>query len=217
MIDTTRTLHNEMVKDRICGVDEEGNIIKSKPDYALWIIEDREEDKRREESSMWIRTKKLAFQLNIPIVVIDREKFAEREQNKVEKMKEIVLSGRNNIEEYEEYFNKEEIERYKGLSQEQLAREILTKIDNKRVELQFNERLKEKYFTDEQRNKIEELINTYKETEQSDTKPKTEITKELLDLYFQSGISPDDLNNVTKRLTDSTNQKEGKSSESEKH
>ena len=97
-----------MVKDRICGVDEEGNLIKSRPDYALWIIEDREEDKKREENPRWIRTKKLAAQLNIPIVVIDREKFAEREQNKIEKMKEIVLSGQNDIEKYGEDFSKGE-------------------------------------------------------------------------------------------------------------
>ena len=119
-------------------------------------------------------------------------------------MKEIVLSGQNDIEKYGEDFSKEEIERYKGLSQEQLAREILTKFDNNRIGLQYNERLQEKYFTDELLMEIKDLINSYPQTIPTNTEQKEKITKELLKVYFQSGISRDDVKTANERFAKDT-------------
>ena len=75
MIDNTRHTHNEMVTERLL-LDENGNAIKSHPDYAIWIEEDLKEERflpsgeinpkwveQREKNPQWIMTKKMAAQL----------------------------------------------------------------------------------------------------------------------------------------------------------
>ena len=147
MINHTRHTHNEMVKDRII-VDKKGNAVKSKPDYIIWIEEDpkteREQPdwkKTREKNKKWIMTKKAAAQLGVPIVVIDREYFAERETDKIDLLKKLITGENIDQEKYKEYY-----EQYSKLSKSELIEQLITKFENNRIGLQFNEKLNRNIF-----------------------------------------------------------------------
>ncbi|MBR3132569.1 MAG: hypothetical protein IKG42_00565 [Clostridia bacterium] len=156
MINNTRHTHNEMVKDRIV-IDENGNVSKYKPDYAVWIEEtsmdertNPEWEKRREKDSQWNMTKKLAADLGIPIVVIDREYFANREYDKIELMKKLILDEKINENLYYEY-----LPEYENLSKPELLEKLIVKYENNKVGLMCSNVLKEKYFSDE---RLENII-----------------------------------------------------------
>ena len=155
MKNNTRHPHNEMVKERLI-IDENGNAVKNKPDYVIWI-EETPKDKRnkewkeqRENDSKWIMTKKAAAQLGIPIVIIDREYFAERENDKITLMKKLITGEEIDKKKYKEYFAE-----YNSLSKAELIEQLIIKFENNRVGLQFNNELNQKYFTQVQ---LEDLI-----------------------------------------------------------
>lgn len=156
MINHTRHGHNEMVKDRLIS-DQDGNAIKSKPDFVVWIEEDSKDERqteswkeKRENDPQWIMTKKMAAQLGIPIVIIDREKFAEREFDKIEVMKKMIKGEDVKEEKYQKY-----LEEYSKLSRAELIEQMIIKFENNRTGIQFNEKLKNKYFTQQQ---VEDFI-----------------------------------------------------------
>ena len=182
MIDNTRHTHNEMVKDRIV-IDKNGNIEKYKPDYAIWIEEDTIEERKepgwqekRDKDSQWIMTKKLAAQLGIPIVVIDREHYAQREMEKVDLLEKLITGEEIDKEKYRKY-----IEEFSNLSKAELVKELITKYENNRVGLQFNEKLWFKYFSQE---RFENIINdVFSNIENTiSEKEKKEILMELSDV-----------------------------------
>ena len=181
MIDNTRDTHNEMVKERLV-IDENGNVLKNKPDYAVWIKEHMEEDLERDTS--WIMTKKLAAQLGIPIVIIDREYFAKREMEKIEVMKALIKEEKLDDKKYEKY-QKE----YENLTKPELIREIITKFENNRTGMQFSD-LRSKYFTQEQ---IEGIIDDIvKSTEKLLIDEKNECFCTLYEVLLKERISSHD-------------------------
>ncbi|MBR3003265.1 MAG: HD domain-containing protein [Clostridia bacterium] len=160
MIDNTRHTHNEMVKDRLV-IDENGNVSKYKPDYAIWIEEDTKEERsqegwqeKRNQDSQWIMTKKLAAQLGIPIVVIDREHFAEREMEKVECLQKLINGEEIDTEKYGKY-----LEEYSQMSKSELIKEAITKFENNRTGIHFNKKIYERFFTHEQRQNLLQEIS----------------------------------------------------------
>ena len=187
MKNNTRHTHNEMVKDRIVLID--GKIYKYKPDYAVWIEESTEEERKepkwkeeREKDPQWIMTKKLASQLGIPIVVIDREHFAKREAEKIDILQEFIKNNgqidekmRGKYKECSEYFDKYD----KGeISKADLVRELITKYENNRVGLQFNEKLWNKYFSQDRFEWIIESVFSCLDRI-SDEKEKQQILAEI--------------------------------------
>ena len=164
MINLTRHPHNEMVEDRIYK-DKDGNLKRHEPNYAVWIEESTKEERdepgwkeKRESDEKWIRTKKLAAQLGIPIVVIDRERFAEREMQKIELMQQVLNGDIIDKEKYAEYLGKDldnYISELRKMSKQELIKQMITKFENNSVGIQFNEKLSKKYFTNDQ---LDEMI-----------------------------------------------------------
>ena len=157
MKNNTRCSYNEMVKERLI-IDKDGNVVKSKPNYVIWIEEDPKTERemsgwkeQREKDEKWIMTKKAAAQLGVPIVVIDREHFAERETEKIDLIKKLI-KGEDIIEEkYKEY-----LDQYKDLSKAELIEQLIIKFENNRTGLQYNEKINQTYFTQKQ---LEGIMN----------------------------------------------------------
>lgn len=132
-------IDNEMVKERLF-IDKNGEVVKSKPSYIIWIEEDQKNEreapgwkKQREHDPYWIRTKKAAAQLGVPIVVIDREYFAQRETDKIDLMKKLITGEYIDEEKYKEYY-----EQYGSLSKTELIEQLIIKFENNRTGLRFN-------------------------------------------------------------------------------
>ena len=147
MKNNTRHTHNEMVKERLI-IDENGYVVKNKPSYIVWIEEDSKATRgttgwkeKREKDPKWIVAKKAAAQLGIPIVIIDREYFLQRETDKISVMKKLITGEEIDEEKYEEY-----IKEYGNLSKAELIEQIIIKFENNRVGLQFNDELKRNIF-----------------------------------------------------------------------
>ena len=146
--DNTRHTHNEMVQERLI-IDKDGNVSKLEPSYIVWIEEDTKEERskvnwkeKRENDDKWIMTKKAAAQLGVPIVVIDREYFAERETEKINLIKKLILNEKVSDSDY--------LDEFKQLPKSELVKEIITKFENNATGLQFSSKLKDKFFTQEQ-------------------------------------------------------------------
>ena len=174
----TRHAHNEMVKERLL-IDEHGDVQKYKPSYAVWIEEDTEEDRKqegwkekREQDSQWIMTKKLAAQLGIPVVIIDREHFAKREMKKIELMKKLISGEKFDREEYSEF-----LEQYECMPKPQLIEEMVIKFENNRTGIQFS-KLRDNYFSEQQFETMISSINS--SIEQSSLEDKKEMYESLL-------------------------------------
>ena len=146
--DNTRHTHNEMVQERLI-IDKDGNVSKLQPSYIVWIEEDTKEERskanwkeKRENDKKWIMTKKAAAQLEVPIVVIDREYFMERETEKINLMKKLIIN--------ENVSDSNFLDEFKHLTKPELVKEIITKFENNATGLQFSNKLKDKFFTQEQ-------------------------------------------------------------------
>ena len=160
MIDNTRNArlpHNELIKDRII-INENGEVVKLIPSYIVWVEEDTEKERqapdwneRREKNEQWLRTKKAAAELGVPIIIIDREYFAKREQKKTELMKKMITG-----ESIDEANYAELIVEYKNLSKPEIIKRLFITIENNKVGMQFNSNLTEKFFTSD---KLKEYKN----------------------------------------------------------
>lgn len=156
MIDNTRHTHNETVMERLI-VDEHGNVQKLQPSYLIWV-EDRKTDKFPPEFGeppvdnetalanynakvrLWEQTQKAAYDLGIPIIIINRELCAEKEMEKLEALQKI-LKGESELPE--------------GKSMADIAKEAITKFENNAVGLEFAESdVQSKYFTHQQRKQL---------------------------------------------------------------
>ena len=84
---------------------------------------------------------KAAAQLGVPIVVVDREYFAEKETDKIDLMKKLITGEHIDEEKYKEYY-----EQYGNLSKAELIEQLIIKFENNRTGLQFNDKLNRNIF-----------------------------------------------------------------------
>ena len=183
IIDNTRHAHNELVEDKIY-LSKEGKIEYRKPDYAVYIIDEPIQERENEDGSpkrKYIRklrnsetyqeTKKMAAQLGIPIVVIDRERMAIREETRITAMKKI-LEGKPLDEKEKEFY-----EEYMDMPKPKLVKEIITKFENNATGLRFltaPNQIGSKYFTNEKREQnvetLEKIIDVMPEEQKKECK-----------------------------------------------
>ena len=183
IIDNTRHAHNELVEDKIY-LSKEGKIEYRKPDYAVYIIDEPIQERENEDGSpkrKYIRklrnsetyqeTKKMAAQLGIPIVVIDRERMAIREETRITAMKKI-LEGKPLDEKEKEFY-----EEYIDMPKPKLVKEIITKFENNATGLRFltaPNQIGSKYFTNEKREQnvetLEKIIDVMPEEQKTECK-----------------------------------------------
>ena len=133
MIDHTRYGYNEIVSERLIYDEQTETFKQDKPQYIVYV---QEPEKNRQEDDQWRISKKAASQLGIPIVIIDREKFAKREAEKIKNLEDIFLGKAENTEQ---------------LTEKELIERIIVKFENNSIGIQSSESLCRKYFTVEQR------------------------------------------------------------------
>lgn len=86
MIDSTRHTHNEVVIERRASVKNDS--FKRVPDYVVYFVDDiNNEEMFSTDNNLFCETVQAAIDNNIPIVIIDRKKFALRERNKCDNLK----------------------------------------------------------------------------------------------------------------------------------
>lgn len=97
MIDSTRHNHNEMVIERINK--DTAISFKRQPNYIVYIIDDIEnENNFSQDNEYYKNTLQCAADMNLPIVIIDRKKYAISEKRKCEQLeKEYNETGNLNI------------------------------------------------------------------------------------------------------------------------
>ena len=83
----TSTAYNEMVVER--KVEKDGKLVNRQPTYTVFLAKNLS-DINDEKNPRWQRTKELAKELNIPIVVIDVQKCLELEWQKTQDMIKII-------------------------------------------------------------------------------------------------------------------------------
>ena len=94
MIDATRHNHNEMVLERLNqSID---NASKRVPDYIVYIVDDiNNVDNFSESNELYQETLQAAHDFDIPIVLIDRLKYAKLEKEKCDMLEKEFYSSRN--------------------------------------------------------------------------------------------------------------------------
>ncbi len=157
----TRHTHNEIALERVL-VGSDGSVRKLEPSYLLWVEEEKDEvfpplevevpegvtlgEEDKEAVNRWKRwehTKKAAADLGVPIVVINRERVAERETKKLESL-ERIISGEDSIPETE--------------TMASIMEKALINMENNSNSLRFSSKLKDKYFTSATREKLNDTI-----------------------------------------------------------
>ena len=83
----TSKAYNEMVVER--KVEKDGKLVNRQPTYTVFLAKNLS-DINDEKNPRWQRTKELAKELNIPIVVIDVQKCLELEWQKTQDMIKII-------------------------------------------------------------------------------------------------------------------------------
>lgn len=109
----TDNYYNEVVINTL-GIDEKGQITKLQPDYVVYIKNQSDKDiEGLEDDSLWKKTKKVASEFEIPIVVVDKEKIKKSEKAKIVNMSE-TLNERPSIKDGLKFVKKVEhyISRY---------------------------------------------------------------------------------------------------------
>ncbi len=106
----------------------------------------------------------------MPLIIIDKERFAERESTKIDIIKKLINGesvedlGREkgNLDKYGN-FDKDEyanlVEQYGKLTKAELIQEVITKFENNRTGLMFNKKLNSRFFTQLQLKGLMSTIN----------------------------------------------------------
>ena len=80
----TRHTHNEIILERNM-IQKDGSLKKRQPDYVVYIV-DNYDELEVELDPHWKETKKAALEFGIPIVIVEREKCAQKEAKEIEQM-----------------------------------------------------------------------------------------------------------------------------------
>ncbi len=134
MIDNTRHTHNEMVLERRNNTNSTN--FKRLPNYIVYIVDDiNNEENFQEDNQLYQETLQASIDQGIPIVIVDRLKYAKSEKIKCDnlvqefyitkdykKLEEMVLTYSNNmigcqsfdneVKEYNQIFNNIEFNKY---------------------------------------------------------------------------------------------------------
>lgn len=137
--------YNEVVINTL-GIDEQGQMTKLQPDYIIYIKE-QSDIRNLDIDPVWEKSKKVASEFGIPIVMVDKEKIKESEKTKIASMSEVlkvkqssneVLKFVKKVEHYISRYGIEDIAEYapknkidflmKYLEQSQLEEKVSTSI-----------------------------------------------------------------------------------------
>ncbi|MCI8759996.1 MAG: hypothetical protein HFJ34_02570 [Clostridia bacterium] len=170
MINHTRHGYNEFDFEKLIYNEQEQKFEGDKPQYIIYV---KEPNIERQEDDKWRVSKKAAKQMNLPIVMIDREKCVKRDWEKLVALQNILLGKSENKD---------------NISESDLIESIILKFENNVNSVRASKVLASKYFTMEQRrtittnivkyikslenvdfNRYQKLFNTYREVVQNET------------------------------------------------
>lgn len=165
MKNNTRHGYNEFDFEKL----EYDNISKSfQTDMPQYIVYVQEPEIQRESDDKWRASKKAATQIGIPIVIIDREKFAQREWEKVEELQNIFLG---------------KVENKNNIPETELLEQIILKFENNATSVIGSSALSSKYFTFEQRNTmVKNIVTKIKNFEKEDFQKYQELFNKFRDI-----------------------------------
>ena len=92
MIDATRHNHNEMVIERI----KQDSMNKRTPNYIVYVVDDiNNSNNFVENNELYQETLQAAYDFDVPIVVVDRLKYAKNEKEKCDSLERKFNDSRN--------------------------------------------------------------------------------------------------------------------------
>ncbi len=96
MIDSTRHNHDEMVIDRL--IQNQSTLVKRKPDYVVYIVDDINDDNNFDKNNKYYEmTLQAAADFGVPIVIVDRLKYAKSEKEKCDKLEEKFMETKSSL------------------------------------------------------------------------------------------------------------------------
>ena len=175
--DNVRHNHDEVVTNKWIYDENTGKLTQELPDFVLYVIDNKEQD--FEEDPMWRMSKKAAADLDIPIKIIDLEEVLEKETIKISKLRD---KFQNQL-----ILNPENIDL-------NILERLVVEFENNRVSTRFSsDSLKEKYFTDQERDElytfIYENIQSIKEVDQNRFFALTKKMQEIIKNEIAKGYS----------------------------
>ena len=150
----------------ICNIKigfEERSFLK----YIVYIQESNEIDISGEDSFKTLQI--IANQIGVPILVIPREKCAQREMARIQELKDKLLG---------------KIERSQDETDESIIRALIVKFNNNREGILTSKYLREKYFTESEHKELIDLINVRLSQVAEDNPEKYEsLVQYVMDIY----------------------------------
>ena len=160
MINRTRHNHNELVNDRLMFDEDSQSFKMDKPHFIIYMKESNATEEDIKKDDRYRQSFKAAAQFNVPLLIVDREKIIEHEQNKM-------------IESIKELSEEKDIEKLTSK-----IPELINNFECNLVSLRFAEEMKGKYFTEDLQKKLYSGIeNKIEEIRKTDPKAAKEIEK----------------------------------------
>lgn len=141
-INNSRGTNNETDTSRRVYNSETGLYERNSSDYVVYIQDTN--DTNIEEDPRFKTAQFVASETGWPILIIPREKCAQREKEKIEELKEKLLGNK---------------ERAQGENDENLIRELIVRFNNNREGILTSKGLKGKYFTESEHIELVGIIN----------------------------------------------------------
>ena len=170
LLNNMRSSHNEIVTSKWKFDASTMRIERDRPDVIIYFIDMLEDEITYKETNYWRISKKAAAQLDIPIVIINREEVLKKEKAKIER----------SLEEFYTTLNDNTLEN------------IFLQFENNRSSMRYvKDKLKMRYFTcDERERMFEDVIKKISKIDQSKRKRLVnkliEIADSELSKYFSN-------------------------------
>lgn len=170
LLNNMRSSHNEIVTSKWKFDASTMRIERDRPDVIIYFIDMLEDEITYKETNYWRISKKAAAQLDIPIVIINREEVLKKEKAKIER----------SLEEFYTTLN------------ENILENIFLQFENNRSSMRYvKDKLKMRYFTcDERERMFEDVIKKISKIDQSKRKRLVnkliEIADSELSKYFSN-------------------------------
>ena len=182
-INNSRGVNNETDTTRSVYNSETRLYERKSSEYIVYIQDTNDVD--IEQEPQFKTAKFAASQTDWPILVIPREKCAQREEDKIQELKERLLGNK---------------ERLQGENDESIIKELIVKFNNNREGILTSKGLREKYFTESEHielvgiinARLSQLMETHTEQYESLVQTVSKIYKDEIDKYYAFSYDRDD-------------------------
>lgn len=182
-INNSRGANNETDTTRNVYNSETGLYERKASDYVVYIQETNDID--ISQDPRFKTAQFVASQTGLPILVIPREKCAQREETKMQELKDMLLGNK---------------ERSHGETDESIIRKLIVKFNNNREGILASKGLREKYFTEGEHielvgtinARLSQLMASNPEQYESLVQTVSEIYKDEIDKYYAFSYDRDD-------------------------